>query len=359
MRLADIIARWRFVLTVMASAAVIACAVSEILPRRYTSTATVVIAPPATSDMRTFAAVNPAYLDSLRTFENFFTSDMLFLEAARRFHIDVRNRDIDTVRGNILRVKQEHETRILEVSVTLPDAAAASKMLHFITDQSIAASGEQAVAADLESMNALNAELDRARQDLARARTEWERASANDTPESIQSSIESGMMLDSDIRGRESEADADAQEWAVRARDGDAQDRAYAQIESRAAAARRDELARRRQRVEAEIARDRKMLAGRSSRLTLTTAELEQARKAFDAAQARVRDFGAVAGMRSERMRVIDPGIVPQTPSSPKVLLNTLAAVLLAACLSIAWVAIGAGEHRPKPAVVRSAQRLA
>ena len=359
MRLADILARWRFLLTVIACAAAIACGVSEILPRRYTSTATIVIDPPATGDIRVSAAVNPAYLDSLRMFENFFTSDTLFLQAARRFHLDIRDRDIDKVRERILHVSQQHETRILEVSVTLPDPVTASEMLRFITDQSIAGSHQQAVTADLDSMSALNAALDHARNELARARAAWESASANDTPESIQSAMESAISLQFDIRSKESEAEADAQEWAVRAKDAQPADGAWAQIQARATAARRDELARRREQVDAEIARDRKLLAERSSRLTLSSAELDEARKTFETVQARAQESAAMVGMRSERMRVIDPGIVPQTPSSPKVLLNTLAAVLLAACLGICWAAVRAGEARPKPAVVRASQRLA
>jgi uncharacterized protein involved in exopolysaccharide biosynthesis len=357
--LASVLAHWRFLITVIGGAAVLAFGVSELLPRRYTSTATVIIDPPATSDIRAAAVLNPAYLDSLRTFENFFTSNTLFQQAIQRFHLDADDSDIETLRRKVLKVKLQHETRILEVSATLSHPAAASALVHFITEQSIAASHEQAVAADLESMSNLTADLDHARGQLANARAEWVRAAADDMPESIQSAMESAISLEADVRGRENDAEADAGEWQVRARDGQVENRAWAQVQERAAAARRDDYARRRDQIAEEIARDRKLLAERSSGLTLASAELDTARKAFDTAQARVREFAAVAGMRSERMHIVDPGVVPRKPSFPNVPLNIVAAALLAACLSIGWVVTRAGETRPKPAVVRSAQRLA
>src|SRR5579884_3239752 len=287
-RLASVFARWRFHLAVIGAAALLAAGASELLPKRYTSTATVIIDPPATSDVRVSASLNPAYLDSLRTFENFFTSNTLFIEAADRFHLDTAGKDIDALRRQVLKVKQQHETRILEISVTLPSAVTANQMLRFITDHSIAVSREHAIAADLDSMSNLTAERDRAREQLAAARAAWQQASRNDTPDSIQSAMESAITLESDIRSRESEADADVKEWQVRARDGSGEDRVMAETQARAATARRDEFARRREQVTAEITATRQLLAERSSRLTLAAAELDEARKAYESADTRV-----------------------------------------------------------------------
>lgn len=351
--------RWRFIVAVIASSAALAFLVSELLPRRYTATATIMIDPPATGDVRAIAALNPTYLDSLRTFENFFTSNTLFEQAVARFHLAAPNTDIDTLRKKVIKVKQQHEARIFEVSATLPDPAAASHLVRFIAAQSIAASRQQALAGDLESMSNLTAEVDQARARLAAAQADWKQAASEDTPESIESAMESAISVESDLRRHEDDAAADANEWQVRARNGTSEDRADADVQARAAAARRDDYARRREQVAAEVARDRTLLAQRSSRVELARAEFEDARRRFDGAEGRLLDFRGTAGMRSERMHMIDPGVVPRKPSFPNVLLNTLAAALLAACLSIAWVVARAGEQRPKPTVVRAAQRLA
>jgi uncharacterized protein involved in exopolysaccharide biosynthesis len=338
---------------------VLAFAISELLPRRYTATTTVIIDPPAASDARTGAMLNPAYLDSLRTFEHFFTSDALFQEAAQRFHLDTGGKDIAKVRNKVLKVKQQHETRILEISVTLADPTAACRLAQFITERSIADSREHAVSVDRGSMSNLSAEVEHARAELDAAQAQWRRATENDTPESIQAALDSDISLESDLRGHENDAAAEAEEWRVRARDGEVTDRGYAQVQARAAAARRDDYGRRRAQLDGEITAERKLLAERSSRLSLASAQLDMARKAFDAAQTRLREFSAVEGMRSERMRMIDPGVVPREPSSPKVLLNTLAGIILAFCLATGWLVLRAGQARPKPAMVRTAQRLA
>lgn len=352
-------ARWRFLVMVIAVSACLAFIVSELLPRKYTATTTVIIDPPATTDIHAGAALNPAYLDSLRTYEHFFTSDQLFDNAARRFHLDLAGQNVATIREQVLKVKQQHETRILEISATMRDPAAAYQLARYITEQSIEANREHAEAADRDSMKNLLAELETTRAQLTRAQAEWQRASKDDTPDAIQVALDSAVSLQSDTRTHQNEAEAEAEEWRIRAEDGQDADKPWARTQARAAAARRDDYAKRLAQLDAEVARDRKELAERSSRLTLATSELDVARKAFETAQTRVRDFAAVAGMRTERMRIIDPGVVPRKPSSPKVLLNTLAAALLAACLGLGWLVLRASEARPKPAVVRTTQRLA
>ena len=74
----------------------------------------------------------------------------------------------------------------------------------------------------------------------------------------------------------------------------------------------------------------------------------------YEAALTRVRDFSALNGLRSEHLRIIDPGVEPRQPSSPKVLLNTIAGSLLAACIAVAWLNLMAGVPRQKPTVVRA-----
>jgi len=86
--------------------------------------------------------------------------------------------------------------------------------------------------------------------------------------------------------------------------------------------------------------------------------ELRAARAVRDSALARLSDLRASAGIRGERLRVIDPGIVPQRPSSPRVLLNVLAALFIAAVGSLVAVTFSfVFQQRAQLAPVRVAYR--
>ena len=75
-------------------------------------------------------------------------------------------------------------------------------------------------------------------------------------------------------------------------------------------------------------------------------AEVKMAQTASESSAARLRDLRATAGTRGERLRVIDPGVVPQRPSSPNVALNVLVALLLTLILLVAYFTISFSYSR-------------
>jgi uncharacterized protein involved in exopolysaccharide biosynthesis len=58
---------------------------------------------------------------------------------------------------------------------------------------------------------------------------------------------------------------------------------------------------------------------------------------ALAAIDTRLREAQGDAGYRGERLKVIDPGIVPERPSSPNLPLNLAAALLLGVVFSILY----------------------
>ena len=66
----------------------------------------------------------------------------------------------------------------------------------------------------------------------------------------------------------------------------------------------------------------------------------------MEAALTRLRDVQSVSGTRSERLRIIDPGIVPQRPSSPDIVLTVAVACLLAAIFSLLYVTAQFAQRR-------------
>jgi uncharacterized protein involved in exopolysaccharide biosynthesis len=76
--------------------------------------------------------------------------------------------------------------------------------------------------------------------------------------------------------------------------------------------------------------------------------ELKTTQLAYDTDTTRLRDMRATAGTHSEQLRVIDPGIVPERPSSPNVPLNVGAALLVALVSSILYLSF-AFVYRRRP----------
>src|SRR4051812_3748984 len=75
--------RWRAGVLAAIVAIVIAFVGSLILPNRYTAKASILIEPPAGNDPRAATAVSPVYLESLKTYESFASSDTLFAQAVK------------------------------------------------------------------------------------------------------------------------------------------------------------------------------------------------------------------------------------------------------------------------------------
>src|SRR5439155_6119680 len=80
--------RWRVIAAACGVALLVVLPVSLLLPKRYTATASIVIDPPGGSDARIATAVSAVYLESLKTYERYATSDSLFELAIQRFHLD-------------------------------------------------------------------------------------------------------------------------------------------------------------------------------------------------------------------------------------------------------------------------------
>jgi uncharacterized protein involved in exopolysaccharide biosynthesis len=58
--------------------------------------------------------------------------------------------------------------------------------------------------------------------------------------------------------------------------------------------------------------------------------------------EARLRESRAAAGSRGERLNIIDPGIVPERPSSPNTALNVGAAAFAAFVLAALFILLQA-----------------
>ena len=172
-------ARWPIVAWTCGIAAVLTLAVSLLLTSEYTAVSRIVIEAPAGSDPRSSVAVSPIYLESLRTYETFASSDDLFLKAVDRFQLRQGSESIDKLKKSVLKADMPRNTKILEIHATLPDPKKAHALALYVAEetvklnQAISREGDRELASDAEKQfGEVHARLQKAEQDWAQASTQ-------------------------------------------------------------------------------------------------------------------------------------------------------------------------------------------
>lgn len=306
-----LVRRARFLLTISTGASLLALIGSLLLPKEYTAVSSVLIDTPAGGDPRMAVAVNPAYLESLRAYELLASSDSLFLRAVEQFHL--RGSDpLDRMKRRMLRVAKVRDTRVLSISVTLPDPRQAQAMAQFIAEQTVSSTRAAMEASDVDLIETADGDLKDAQSRLQNAQAAWAEFSARQPEQPLTATIETlteaREMLESDLLDARTNA----------AVSGAANDPRVLSLEQQDA------------RIESQIREASQKLEGRNAVADGLRQQKDAAQASFSAAAQRVREIRALSGMRGERLRVFDAGVVPDRPSSPNVPLNVCVAFLAA-----------------------------
>ena len=111
--------------------------------------------------------------------------------------------------------------------------------------------------------------------------------------------------------------------------------------------------------LDRQMAAKRLTLAIRSAQHRALESERTSAWAAVEAAQARLAQARATVAARGERLQVIDPGIVPERPSSPNIPLNLMAALLLGLVLSMLYLTLEFSYGQRKAESMRRSLRVA
>ena len=341
--LAYLRSRWRLPAVALALAICASLAFTSLATRRYTARVSLLIEPPASSDPRAAMAVSPIYLESLRTYESFASSDALFAEAARKFDLRGQTsgrRPLEDLKRQVLGVSVPRNTKILEISITLPDARKAHELASYLAGQTVelnrsatsSVDREFVAAAELEEQQAVTRfQAEEAAFEAARKRTP--------TPQALDADL-------AQLRERRGQVERLALLNALAASDGDGPGKERAAAD--AATLREQQRS-----LEAEVAVKQKLLAERAAEIDRLAAEYNAAREARLQAERRRRDAQSMSGHRSERISLLDPGFVPERPSSPSLPLNLLVAAALALVASMVWLTarFGFEAGRAKPAL--------
>lgn len=342
--------RWKFTVAAVLLAGVVAAAACLILPKQYTATATLVIEPPG-SDPRTATAVSPIYLESLKSYESFASSDSLFAKACEKFHL-LGARDasaLESFKRRVLRVSKPKDTKVLEISVTLPDAAQAQAVVQYLTDETVALDRSVAHAGDRQVLDYMQQELDRTQKELDRARGAAAAVTSAGSEPVLESEAQSLAELKTRAAGQRMEANMALADSLAR---GDQESAAGAR--ARLGALATDTAA-----LEKQVAEKSALLAGLRARRERVNDELRSAQDAFETARKRNDETLAGTRYRTEQLRIVDPGVVPQRPSFPNLPLAVVSAVVIAAVLCLVWLTAQFGLARRRELPARAGLRVA
>ena len=323
---ARIAAHWRLVVWTCLIAVLVSLTATLLLPKKFTAVTRIFIEAPAGTDPRGSTSVSPIYLDSLRTYEIFASSDSLFLQAVERFHLRQNSAPLDRLKKSILKVSVPRNTKILEISATLSDPKLAHDLSLYLAEETVKINENTSRQGDRESAAEAEKEYAVARSRMDAAQGAWDSSPDQVTSETLRSEILADENLRDGFRKELTELEVS---------DPDASGKQAGRI-----AAYQGRLAL----LTAEIVAKRKALAIATARLETLESDLGAARRMTAAAESRLRELHAAAGSRGERLRIIDPGIVPERPSSPDLMLNLAIALIAGAVLSVGGLLLTASS---------------
>jgi uncharacterized protein involved in exopolysaccharide biosynthesis len=337
--------RWRVIAAACGVALLLSLGVSLLLPNRYTATASIVIEPPGGNDVRLSTAVSPVYLESLKTYERFATSDTLFARAAERFQLLGNGQSIESLKRRILKVAKLRDTKILEISVSLADPKTAQGLAQYLAEETVSSSRVESLVSDTDFVGKAQKQTTEARGRLEQVQHESATVAASAPVESLQSEIDAAVELQGKLQQQLVATDADIAEYQQQAQTGGQ----FARDQLQATRARAALLQKRSEDLTREIQQKNKTLANRLAKRDQLQTETKLAQSAYEALSNRLHDLEVNAGSHAEQLRVIDAGIVPQRPSSPNIPLNVAVALFLALASSLAYLSLAFAYRHKSP----------
>jgi len=325
--------RWRTIATSCVVAVSLALLATLVMPREYTATARIVIDPPAGADIRAATAVSPIYLESLRTFERFAAAGGLFQKAVKRFGLRqlLGNRPVESLQRTVLRAEIVRNTRILEISATLPDPLRAQALAQFLSESTVEMNRTIVTEGARRLVEAIADEERRARTRLRETDAAWSRLLTEEPVDVLQSNMAAAAGLRADIEQQIAGAEVEIAASADRGRE------VQASMGPSAAQARLRELERQLRALDQEEAERQRVLTQRLADRDQIESQRKADETALAAMEQRLGEARGESGYRGERLTIIDPAIVPERPSSPNLPLNLAAAMLLGLLLPLVY----------------------
>ena len=345
--------RWRGILASAGIAVALAIGVSLVMSRQYTATARIVIEPPAGTDLRSAMAVSPIYLESLKTYEHFAASDSLFQTAVQRFGLS--GGAVESLKRRVLTVQMVRNTRIMEISATLPDARKAQALAKFLAESTVELNRASVSESDQDLLRGLEQQAREIRARLQETEAAWAKVISAEPVAGLEAAMDPAAAIRSKLQEQAQSVELEIADLGERTKAGEATSEMRKE-ESNARVC----LAETRKQlvdVDRQSAEREKLLGTRQAHRDQLDAERKADLAALAAMEARLRDARGESGFRGERLKVIDPGIVPERPSSPNLPLNIAVALLAGLVLPILYFTLQMNFEERRAALARGSFR--
>jgi capsular polysaccharide biosynthesis protein len=338
--------RWKFIAKACFAAVTLAAIVSFLSPKNYTATASLVVQPPEGIDSRGALAVSSIYLESLKTYEHYAYSDSLFEAALIKMNLrsTYPGVPIEALKRRVLEINKPRDTKILEIRATLRDPKKAQQLAFFIAQQTTLMNRNMQAAVVHELTDATGAVVSTAKQRLDRALQARDAYLQQQPIAALESDLSSATELKTRVDRDLIDARVERAAYGARAT---AQTNAAEQNDSetvagslRAVEAEVRTLESQSQDLQRRIASDVALVERRKRNRETLDKEVQIAQAQFEAENAKKNEVLASAPSHGERLEIVDPGVVPERPSSPKISLNLAIALLASIGLSLLYLAI-------------------
>jgi uncharacterized protein involved in exopolysaccharide biosynthesis len=349
----DLKRRWPVVAVSCGLALALSFIVSVTVPKRYTATAEILIQAPGGNDPRAATAISPVYLESLKSYERMASNDTLFLRALDHIHAPERaaGRSAESLKKSVLRVSKLANTAVLEISATMTNPKNAQALAQYVAEQTVEASQAIYSETEGEATQDFRKQIDATAARVSKARQALEALRGSEPVASLESQLENNTDLKLNIDKDLSETRTDLAGYlAALSSPGTASeiDRESLKRTVASAQARTASLERQLRDLESVITQQGQKIQEWKDRRDALQAEQKAAQAAFETTSARLNDVVATAQQRGEKLRLIDPGIVPQEPSSPNLPLNLAASLMLSSMGSLIYLVMSFSYQRAK-----------
>lgn len=336
--------RWRFIAAACGTAILLGALFTLLQTRQYTALTSVIIDPPGGVDPRSAMVVSPVYLESLRTYELLASSNNLFQRGLERFSLRQQKPGltIEDWKAKILKVEVPRSTKVLEIRVTLPDPKTAHSLALFIAEEVVKLNRGLTQATDDELSSGTEGQLAQARQLRDEAQSELQALLKREPVNSLEAEVETLHDRLTRLDRELTDAEQAVAEYTERSRADAKVWTSLLNVEK----AKVVHLKTQRKAVTEEIAAKSGGAANRSARLEQAQLKLKTAQASLVTLETRLQESRSMAGHRTERLRLIDPGVIPERPSSPRMRLNVIATFFAGLILSILYLSFEFGYQR-------------
>jgi uncharacterized protein involved in exopolysaccharide biosynthesis len=173
--------------------------------------------------------------------------------------------------------------------------------------------------------------------------TAWSEMAAREPVQTLQAEAENAAKLRAGLDQQVANTELEIADAADRLKQASASEAVEIRKQDASARARLEQLRRQIQTIDRQSAERERLLASRVVHRERTDVERKAVLTQLTGVETQLREARGGASYRGERLRIVDPGIVPERPSSPNVPLNVAGALLLGLALPIIWLTLRMG----------------